>query len=244
MLNVLKHVFFVLPQAGWVNATLKHWPTNDVEGRIILVHKETYPYDPLLRQLSKLRPAAVLFVQETSGYPGDGMYAVDGKERRSITVPVAESYANKKINVTWIPDGTYVEMHLDYNRYVSIKTSAYFPVMNSLVSLWEWCILLLAAYHLYLFSRVQTSFSWLSIGPLCLILEMCGLAIRFATTIVDPFYSNRLLPSKAMTILYSLHMPFLISSGILLTFYCTCRNLFWTWRGKMAVAKSASFRRS
>lgn len=206
---------------GWVNATLRHYPTNDVNGRIILVRNALYPYDSLLRTLSKQNPAAVLFVQETTGIPGDGMYAVDGRERKSITVPVAETYASKKVNVTLIPDGTFVELFFDHNIYVPIKDSPYFPIMNSLVSMWEWCILLLAGYHLYLFSRAQHTFSWLSIGPLCLVLEMIGLAIRFATTIVDPFYSNRLLHSNAMSILISVHMPFLISSGILLTFYCT-----------------------
>lgn len=206
---------------GWVNATVKHWPTSDVTGHIILVRKAKYPYDGFLRKISPMRPAAVLFVQETVGFPGDGMYAVDGRERKSITIPVAETYASKKVNASLIPDGTYLEMHVDYNVYTDIKGSAYFPVMNSIVSIWEWCILILAGYHLYLFSRSHLTFSWLSIGPLCLVLEMIGLAIRFGTTIVDPFYSNRLLHVNAMGILISVHMPFLISSGILLTFYCT-----------------------
>ena len=210
-----------------MNATVKHWPTSDVTGRIILVRNADYPYDGLLRRLSPMRPAAVLFVQETVGYPGDGMYAVDGRERKSITIPVAETYASKKVNASTIPDGTFLEMYIEYNLYTDIKGSAYFPVMNSLVSIWEWGILILAGYHLYLFSRAQHTFSWLSIGPLCLVLEMIGLAIRFGTTILDPFYSNRLLPVQAMGILISVHMPFLISSGILLTFYCTFTHAVW-----------------
>lgn len=159
-------------------------------------------------------------VQEQTGIAGDGMYAVDGKERRSITVPVAEAYVTKVLNISVIPDGSYIEMRMDANLYKPVMDSAYFPVMNSLVSLWEWCLILLALYHIYLFKKLQRNFSWLSIAVVCLTLEITGLAIRFGTTIVDPFLSARIYPVATAYVLPSVHLPFLLSSGILLTFYC------------------------
>lgn len=189
-------------------------------GQIIVVRNWVYPYDPVLRELVRLRPKAVLMTQKTSGTPGDGMYSVDGGERRSINYPVAEIYTSKDSDFADLPDGTYVEIQFEDNAYKKIKDGLYYPIVNSIMSLWEICIAILGAYRIHQFSLEDANFSFFSIGPLCLSLEIIAALLRFSHTLVDPFWSARLFPNTAQNVLMTIHLPFLLSSGTLLTFYC------------------------
>jgi hypothetical protein len=168
-----------------------------------------------------MRPKAVLFVQNEPGKPGDGMYAVDGRERRSITIPVLEAYATKSDNITKIPDGTHVQIYADKNVWKEIKDGLFYPICNFLVSLWEIIIIAMGIIRIHQFLMADRDFSVLSIGPLCLTLEIIATSIRFSHTILDPFWSARMFHTDTQNVLMTVHIPFSLCSGILLTFYCT-----------------------
>ena len=169
-----------------------------------------------------MRPAAVLLVQDEPGKAGDGMYAVDGKDRRKITIPVIETYATKSNNMSLIPDGTYVKIFADYNAWKHIKDGLFYPICNFLISLWEIIIIAIGIIRIHQFLMEDQHFSVLSIGPLCLGLEIIATSIRFAHTILDPFWSARIFHTDTQNVLMTVHIPFSLCSGILLTFYCTC----------------------
>lgn len=204
----------------WLNGTLKHYPTDEVEGNVVLWYRPAYPYDPELRKLALKKPAGVIMVQDKRGTAGEGMYAVDGKNRNSINFPVCEIYVIKKINVTALPDNTYVRVQFDENPWKKIKDGPFYPIMNSVTSLWELAIVLLGIYRINQFYNYDQHFSLLSIGPLCLALEIIASGIRFGHTLLDPFYSARMYSSVAQGVLVTVHLPFALASGILLTFYC------------------------
>jgi hypothetical protein len=212
---------YVLGKLDWVNGTLTHYPSAHVTGNIVIIKAPQYPYDPLLRELALLRPAAVLIVISKKGVPGDGMFYVDGKNRTMINFPVAELFSNSTQDPLKIPEGTYVSVRFERNQWKDIKLGTKFQaVVGSFLSLWQLAILTIGAYRLYQFYCLETT-SWLSIGPICLILEMIAVALRLALTAVDPFWTYRMLPTSASNALFTLHFPFALSSGILLTFYCT-----------------------
>lgn len=207
-------------QTDWLNGTLKHYPTSQVTGNIILVYGLAYSYDGFLRKLAPLKPQAVILVVGTVGQPGSGMYAADGKERRSIDYPVAEAYATKKANLSDIPDGTYVHIPLETNPFRKVNEGPFHPVMMTFFSFWELAIITIGLYRIRQFSY-SNYWSIFSIGPLCLLLDIMASSIRLAHTCVDPFWSQRMMPHTVQSALMTLHFPFGLSSGILLTFYCT-----------------------
>lgn len=174
----------------------------------------------MLRKLASKRPLAVVTVQNAGGEAGGGMYAVDGHERRSINYPVAETYATKKANFTAIPDGTFVHIPLDPNKHKVVNDSPLHPVLMTFFSLWELAIISIGVFRIRQF-YYNEHWSLLSIGPLCLLLDLAAAAIRLAHTCIDPFWSQRMMHTAVQSALMTLHFPFSLSSGILLTFYCT-----------------------
>lgn len=151
------------------------------------------------------------------------MYAVDGKNRRSINFPVAESYVLKGVNASKIPDGSHVEIFFDTNTWKTINDTVLHPILGAVLSVWEIAIICVAMFRISQFAS-EPGFSLLSIGPMCLSLELIGACIRFAHTIVDPYYSERMLPHVVQSVLLTIHLPFTLASGILLAFYCTSQQ--------------------
>jgi hypothetical protein len=207
-----------------ITGTLLHHPTADAEGKIVLIQSPSYPYEPMLRTLALQRPKAVIITQKRRGEAGEGMFYVDGRDRSGITFPVAETYITNENNVSRLPDGAVVTIVFDENPWKVAKENKFQVVFGFLLSFWQLIILAIGTYRLYQFYQAEVKVSWLSIGPVCLVLEMISVALRLAFTCVDPFWSQRMLPNSAGNAFFTIHMPFQLASGILLTFYCTFFN--------------------
>jgi len=59
----------------------------------------------------------------------------------------------------------------------------------------------------------------LSIGPVCIALEIVAAVLRLVYTVVDPFWTFRIYNAFFGMVMMTISMPFSLSSGILLTFF-------------------------
>lgn len=209
------------PQIDWINGTATYALTGDLQGKVVIVPGTwfTKPYDGYLRALAPHRPAGVLIVKPSVAIPGDGMYASDGKDRLPINMPVVEAVSGRKGNPGKIKEGTYITIKVEKNAWKAAKSTAFPVVAASLLSLCEAITIGVIMVRLHQFSL--SPIPMLSIGPVCLVLELLGTLLRFAYTLVDPFFIHRMLPYAVSSALFTVHLPFTMASGVLLTFYCT-----------------------
>lgn len=210
-----------LAQIDWINGTATFALSGDLQGKIVIVPGTWYttPYDRHLRKLVPYQPAGVLVVKPNSATPGDGMYAVDGKDRRTINFPVVEAVTGLGSDPGKIREGTYLTIKVEKNQWKAAKDTVWPVLAASALSLCEACTMAIIIYRLHQFA--MSSIPMVSIGPVCLVLELCATMLRFAYTIVDPFFVNRMLPYAISSALFTIHLPFTFASGALLTFYCT-----------------------
>lgn len=210
-------------QVDWINGTATYALSGDLRDKVVIVPGTwfTTPYDRHLRKLVPFQPAGVLIVKPSSATPGDGMYAVDGKDRRTINFPVVEAASARGVNPGKIREGTYLTIRVEKNPWKAAKDTLWPVIAASILSLWEAIIIGIILIRFNQF--YASSLPLLSIGPVCLLLELISTMLRFAYTIVDPFFVQRMLPYAASSALFTLHFPFTMASGVLLTFYCTSK---------------------
>jgi len=146
------------------------------------------------------------------------MYYNDGLDRRGIDCVVLETFMNGEHDASSIPEGTFLEIEVEENPWKRVKDTKFQVFASSLLSCWEFCIIVMGFYRLYQFYTSGASIG--SIGPLCLLFEIGAVLIRLAYTLVDPFWTYRMLHTTASNIIFTAHYPFGLCSGILLTFYC------------------------
>lgn len=151
------------------------------------------------------------------------MYTIDGSNRKELKIPVFETMVrSSKSPFVTLPPDTYITMQIQPNHYISRNKEKFQAFMNVFQTLLEFAIVIVGLYRLrqfFYFSEGQ--FHFLSIGPVCIVLEIIGALLRVACTSVDPFFTYRLMPNEASLILISVSFPFTLSAGILLTFFCT-----------------------
>lgn len=151
------------------------------------------------------------------------MFLVDGSDRKRLKIPVFETMVRDRHHeFTKLGPDTRVTMFPQPNHY-DLKARRSFQLFANLFqSFFEMAIIVLGLYRLrqfFYFSEGQ--FIFLSIGPVCIVLEIIGALLRLAYTTVDPFYTYRMMPETASYILVTISFPFTLSAGILLTFFCT-----------------------
>lgn len=198
------------------------------ENKIVLVELPApWKQEALLRRICELKPQAIILTYRgwSKKTPGLTMYTgTDGKERQTINVPVAEAAWNGRPDLKHLANGTYIEALWEPNLWmVKLDKYKYQTVVGALLSLWEALIIIFGVFRIYQFYCSDDSFHILSIGPLCLLLEVLSAAIRFSLTIGDPYFVNRVYPTRVVYGLLSIHVPITFASGILLSFFCTSR---------------------
>ena len=119
-----------------MSGTATHHPSDFTAGNILIVKSAPFPYDELLRELAKKRPLAVIMVQNRRGVAGDGMFYVDGKDRSTINFPVAESHSNDTQDLADVPEGAFMTVQFEKNRWKAVKLDTKFQaVCGALLSL-------------------------------------------------------------------------------------------------------------
>lgn len=155
------------------------------------------------------------------------MYLVrTGSDQSRFTIPVVEVFQeiNKVDNtlsgiVGATPTGIPICIWPEVNTWkVANDKTAFQVVLNIIHSLTALTIIIIGIYRLNQWWS-ETGSVWISIGTVCIVLEVISGILRFSYTSVDPFWSFRVLDDTVANILLSAHLPFTFSSGILLTFF-------------------------
>lgn len=162
------------------------------------------------------------------------MYIVDGTDRRDIVIPVVEIVYPRSQPLNKLPDGTEVSIHPGTNRHKKGQDSPFQLVMNLVQSLWELAIISLGLYRVYQFYGVE-QLQFLSVAPICCLLEVIAASLRLAYTCVDPFFTYRMLSNPVSLVLITLSIPFSESGGILITFFCTFLFIYTNSAAKASV---------
>lgn len=147
------------------------------------------------------------------------MHIIDGSDRRDITIPVMEVIYPRSQRVDDIAEGTYITINPSPNRHKEANETPFQLIFNLIQSFWEMAIIVVGLYRVYQFYGLE-DMPFLSVAPICCMLEVIAALLRLAYTCVDPFYTYRMLPDKASLLFITLHIPFSETAGILLTFFC------------------------
>jgi hypothetical protein len=198
-------------------APITHDQEGDLRGKVVVVETAP-PQEPVLRRLQKKQPLAVLCVRPGNFPPGFAMQLVDGSNRSDIYVPAMEAVYPKGPNLKKLPDGTVVRFEPTPNLHKRAAESKFQLIMNLVLSFWELAIMLIGSYRIYEFYALA-QFPWLAIAPICCAFEVVGASIRFAYTIVDPFFTYRMISEPVSNVLITVSFPFSETAGILLTFF-------------------------
>ena len=164
-------------------------------------------------------------------------WGTDGKEMRSISVPVLEApWPRASLDWTVLPEGTHLEIQVEQNPWKEkLEQTKYQVVIGALLSFWSAFLIIFGVFRILQFYFSENSFSIFSIGPICLLLEVVAATIRFIHTIVDPFWVARIYPTQLSNALTTIHVPILFASGILITFFCTIFPNLTRLRAQQAV---------
>lgn len=208
-----------IPQLPPINGTITWNRSGDVRGKIV-VSPNLPPHEASIREFQAKGAAAVLFYRIGSYPPGFSMYVVDGSNRGDIWLPVMEVTSAKNKHFPKLSEGAFVQCIPTENLHKKANDSKFQLVMNLVQSLWEMAIVFVAVYRLFQFYFVA-HFPLFSIAPLCCTFEGVAAALRLAYTVVDPFYTYRMLDFSTSVVLVTISWPFSESAGILLTFFCT-----------------------
>jgi hypothetical protein len=197
--------------------------SESVQGKVVLLKEAQAPYERFLRPLSAKKVAGIVVVRDRSGEPGQNMYFVDLSDQSSINVPVVEVFQSKKArnSLFKLPENVEMSVNLypEVNPWKTVNENKFQLVANIVLSLLELGIISIAVYRLVLFWRYEGL--QLSLAQVCLTTELIATLLRLGYTMVDPFWSYRIYHNRASMFLLTLHMPFSLTAGILLTFFCT-----------------------
>lgn len=150
------------------------------------------------------------------------MFQVDGSDRRRLKIPVFEALVRSTTHPFFsLHDGVAVKMTTMPNRFVIPAREPFQLAANLVQSFLEMAIVVIGLFRLRQFLRFTgAQFHFLSIGPICIFLEMIGALLRLAYTCVDPFYTYRMIPDQISVVLVTVSFPFTLTAGILLAFFC------------------------
>jgi hypothetical protein len=152
------------------------------------------------------------------------MYYITGESQADLTIPVVELFEPEKKQGTVTMEATKmgsleVRIWAMENQWKKANEVTAFQVTwNVILSLFELAIIALCIVRLWDWYFVL-GFSFFSIGPLCIFIELIGTLVRLSNTIVDPFFSMRTMTIIPGMILMTASFPFFFTTGILLTFY-------------------------
>jgi hypothetical protein len=188
-----------------------------MEGNVIA------PYDPVIKKAIAKGAIALAIVRNRRGTPGQGMYYVNGEDQMGLTIPVVEIYqvasTKHRIEDAMGPEGLEVALWPMENKWKKANDIVGFQIFfNVLLSGMEVTIFLIGLWRIHEWTLPSWS-RLFSIGPVCIILEMISATLRFISTVVDPFFTFRVYIADLGMVLLTISVPFLLSSGILLTFF-------------------------
>jgi hypothetical protein len=197
--------------------------STEKSGKIVVVRDVAAPYDRYILREIRAGAKAIVFLRDRTGVPGQTMYLVTGSDQGDLTVPCVEIF--QPISDILDPlakiiplEGLEVSIWPERNRWKDANEKTAFQVIFNVVhSFMSFAVMLIGVYRLIQWWTPKDAVWW-SIGPVCIILEIIGGAIRMAYTLIDPIWTFRLLPDGA-SVLLTLNLPFTFSSGILLSFF-------------------------
>lgn len=202
-----------------MNGTITRSLKGDLTVKIYL-GKTLPPHESKIRELQAKGAAAAIFYFVGNFEPGYAMYSVDGTNRSDLWLPVMEAVSPKSKSLDKLPEGAFVQCIPTENQHKRVHDTKFQLILNLIQSFWEIAIACLAVLRFYQF-YVVAHYPLFSIAPLCCTLEGLGALIRLGYTVVDPFFSYRMIAYQTSMAVITLSWPFSESAGILLTFYCT-----------------------
>jgi hypothetical protein len=210
-------------QPGWLNGTAVLDSAADKVGKIVFVVDRFAPYDRFILREIKAGAKAVVFLRERSGDPGQTMFLVDGSDQKGLTVPCVEIFQSTSvpgsIAKNFPAEGLEVSIWPQENKWKTANDKTAFQVFfNVFNSACELLIISISIIRLSQWFRDPET-KILSIGPICITLELVSAVLKLAYTIVDPFWTFRMMPDNAASVMLTVSLPFQFSSGILLAFF-------------------------
>lgn len=199
--------------------------SNRKMGNIVLVVNAVAPYDSFIERQVRSGAKAVVFLRDRSGVPGQTMYVVTGRSQAHLTIPVVEIFqvvSNTKYPLSKMlskDGGLEVSLWPQENEWKVANDKTGFQVtLNLFVCLWAIGIICVGLLRL---NEWWSGPGWrfVTIGTVCIVLELISAVLRIALCIVDPFWSFRILSDPAQNILITANLPFTFAAGILLTFF-------------------------
>jgi hypothetical protein len=196
----------------------------DLRGKIVAMTGIQAPYQRSLLPIVKAGAAAILIYRDRTDRPGQTMYYLRvGFDERQLTIPVIEAHERFKNEKSLLKhlsaEGMQVAIWPEENAWKTVNDKTGVQVaFNVVLSLMELAIMLLAIHRLNQWSIYSPS-GLRAVGPVCIMLELAAATFRFLATVVDPFYSFRIIPHPFCDILITINLPFQFACGILLTFY-------------------------
>lgn len=172
------------------------------------------PYDKYIREQISNGAVAIVFLRARTGVPGQTMYLVTGKSQADLNVPVIEIFqedAHDSDSISSLLDSEQmiqVSIWAQVNEWkVANDKTAFQVVFDVIHCFMSFGVMMIGCWRLYEWWKPEDAV-WISIGPVCLILEIVGAAIRFAYCLVDPIWTFRVLPDSA-SFLLTFNCPFL-----------------------------------
>lgn len=211
-------------QPGWVNATLVSDKSKNKEGKIVAVFNEPAPYEPRIRRQVREGAIGVIFVRDRTGVPGQTMYVISERDQRDLSIPVAEIFQSDSKNpgsLLRAVNGEQLQVALwpQKNAWKEANETMAFQVTLSVILCFSaLAVILIGIWRLNEWWR-GSGWRLVTIGTVCIVLEMISAGIRFAYILVDPFWTYRVYTDIAQNILLTSNLPFTLASGILLTFF-------------------------
>jgi hypothetical protein len=206
-----------------MNMTMVTSKSTNLSGKLILLKGIAAPYEKHIRPFCAFDIAGIVILRDRSGEPGQSMFLVDVSDQKDINKPIVEIFQSPKSknSLYELKDNIELDVSLypDENGWKRVNENKFQLFANIFLSLFEMVIISICSYRLYQFWTFEGLRP--SIGQICLLLELVATLLRFSFTIVDPFWTYRMFHNTANMFLLTIHIPFSLSAGILLTFFCT-----------------------
>ena len=202
-----------------INGTITWDTKGDLNGKIV-VSAVRGPHESDIRAFHRKGAIAAIFIRPGTFLPGFGMYIVDGHSRSDLALPTMEATYTKDKHILKLPEGSFVRCLPTENLHKKANDTKFQLIMNLVQSFWELAIIFIACYRIYQF-YIDLHSPIFSVAPLCCTLEGIAAALRLVYTVVDPFYTYRILDNTTSIVMVTVSWPFSEAAGILLTFFCT-----------------------
>jgi len=195
------------------------------QGKIVVLLDLSAPYQEQIVREIEAGATAVVVYRDRNGTPGQGMYYIkQGFNESRINMPVIEAFESFKA-------ANSLKRHLSSTSTIQVSiwpqenlwkkandVIAFQIVCNVILSSMQVAIIVIGIIRLAAWFH-STSSSLISIGPVCIVLEMISAILRSAQTFVDPFLTFRTMPTPPSSNLITSPLPFQFAAGILLSFY-------------------------